>query len=432
MSTTANTFHKKEQLLESAFNGDLHRLKELAAELDDGNGIAKTIANIKDSIGLSAIHMAALQGNLNIFKFLIGDLNLNPDVQETHRGKTPLHLAITQGYLRSAVYLVKMGANPDIVDDTGASSLHYAAALGNKKLLHSLVSRGANVDALSIDGTPLESAARHGNQEAVELLLNYRANPNLTCRHVWTPLLASIRANSLQCVQLLLEAGADPNVRGLGMTPLELAAIDGVTDMVQLLLKAGADPNMINEQKLTPIEVAAVCGNNEVVEILLPKTKPISIYSKWSLGGIMKHVHSKEARVQRQRIQEVNFREAKSKGDTAFREMNYRLAAFHYSKAIFVEPFNATLFSNRSLCWLRLKQGKSALKDATRCMILKPNWPKAFYRAGAAMRLLGDFENAADAFFDGLKLDPGNQELRKAFQEAAEADLKSAGLIALR
>lgn len=49
---------------------------------------------------------------------------------------------------------------------------------------------------------------------------------------------------------------------------------------------------------MTPIEIAAEHGNNQVVEILLPKTKPISIYSKWSLGGIMKHVHSKEVRVQ--------------------------------------------------------------------------------------------------------------------------------------
>ena len=48
----------------------------------------------------------------------------------------------------------------------------------------------------------------------------------------------------------------------------------------------------------------------------------------------------------------------------------------------------ATLLANRSLCLLRLENGPMALKDATLCRMMRPNWPKACYRQGAAfMRL---------------------------------------------
>ncbi|KAL5702066.1 hypothetical protein ACHQM5_027331 [Ranunculus cassubicifolius] len=74
------------QLLQAAFSGNLRRLKKLASELDDGKGIAKTIAGVKDSLGMSAIHLAASKGNLNVCKYLIGELDLDVDVKETHRG----------------------------------------------------------------------------------------------------------------------------------------------------------------------------------------------------------------------------------------------------------------------------------------------------------------------------------------------------------
>ncbi|KAL5729267.1 hypothetical protein ACHQM5_002241 [Ranunculus cassubicifolius] len=71
------------ELLEASFNGDLHRLKlELAVELDDGKGIAKTVGEIKDEVGIRAIHVAAVEGQLHVLKYLIGDLKLDVDVKD--------------------------------------------------------------------------------------------------------------------------------------------------------------------------------------------------------------------------------------------------------------------------------------------------------------------------------------------------------------
>lgn len=57
-------------------------------------------------------------------------------------------------------------------------------------------------------------------------------------------------------------------------------------------------------------------------------------------------------------------------------------------QAIDLDPTNATLLSNRSLCWVRLGQPEHALTDAKACRALRPDWSKACYREGAALRLL--------------------------------------------
>ncbi|PIA31321.1 hypothetical protein AQUCO_05100096v1 [Aquilegia coerulea] len=57
--------------------------------------------------------------------------------------------------------------------------------------------------------------------------------------------------------------------------------------------------------------------------------------------------------------------------------------------AVELEPCDALLLSNRSLCRARLKNGDTALSDAEACLMFKPEWPKAYYRAGAACIVLG-------------------------------------------
>lgn len=61
---------------------------------------------------------------------------------------------------------------------------------------------------------------------------------------------------------------------------------------------------------------------------------------------------------------------------------------FCVRQAIDLDPNEAVLLSNRSLCWLRLGQGEHALEDARACRALRHDWHKACYREGAALRLL--------------------------------------------
>ncbi|KAG9452554.1 hypothetical protein H6P81_005458 [Aristolochia fimbriata] len=439
---------KVQKFLNAAQTGNLDLFKNLATQLDDGGkGLTKTVADVKDANKRGALHFAARNGQTEVCKYLIEELNLGDivDVKDDD-GETPLLHAVRQGHVAAAKFLLEHGADPAAASHLGATPLHHAAGIGNIELLSLLISKGVDVESQSDAGAPLIWAAGHGQHEAVKFLLEQNANPNTETDDNVTPLLSSVAAGSLPCLELLIQAGANANASAGGATPLHIAADNGSTEIINCLLKAGADPNITDEEGTKSVQVAASRGNRSAVEILLPLTAPIQDVPDWSVDGIIKHmqaegsreeVHkkeetnvSKESSLQKTQIPEVTPEarkkalEAKSRGDEAFKRRDYPMAIDAYTQAIDLDPTDGTLLSNRSLCWIRLGQAEHALTDAKACRALRPEWGKACYREGAALRLLQRFDEAANAFYEGVKLDPENKELVDAFREAVEAGRK--------
>uniref|UniRef100_A0A0E0KXG6 Serine/threonine-protein kinase BSK1-like TPR repeats domain-containing protein n=1 Tax=Oryza punctata TaxID=4537 RepID=A0A0E0KXG6_ORYPU len=437
---------KVQAFLEAARAGDLESLKKLAAALDEeGKGVAAVAAAVRDANKRTALHFAARDGRTDVCHFLISDLALPVDPKDDD-GETPLIHATRQAHLQTVTYLLQHGADPSVASTLGATPLHHAAGIGNLDLMKLILSKGVDVESESDAGTPLIWAAGHGQQEAVKLLLQHDAKPNTETDDGITSLLSAVAAGSLPCLEILIQAGADLNIRAGGATPLHIAADGGNVEIVNCLLKAGSDPNACDDDGLKPIQVAALRNNREVVELLLPLTSPIPGVSSWSIDGIIEYTKSveekaqvKEAttqkadRLQRPQLVEVSSEakerslEAKSRGDDAFRNKDYLVAVDAYTQAIELNPNDATLHSNRSLCWLRAGQAERALEDARACRALRPDWAKACYREGAALRLLQRFEEAANAFYEGVQLEPENGELVSAFREAIEAGRKFHG-----
>ncbi|CDJ26386.1 unnamed protein product [Triticum aestivum] len=79
---------------------------------------------------------------------------------------------------------------------------------------------------------------------------------------------------------------------------------------------------------------------------------------------------------------------------------------------------DATLYSDRSVCFLQIGEGDKAFADAYTCRMMRPDWPKACYRQGASLMLMKDYEKACGALFDGLKMDPRNLEIENALRHA--------------
>ncbi|KAG7030314.1 Ankyrin repeat and SOCS box protein 3 [Cucurbita argyrosperma subsp. argyrosperma] len=369
--------------------------------------------------------------------------------------ETPLIHAARQGHTDTARYLIESGANPAIASDLGATALHHSAGIGNIELLKFLLSRGPDVNSQSDAGSPLIWAAGHAQQEAVKLLLEHHANPNAETDDDITPLLSAVAAGSLACLDLLIQAGAKVNISAGGATPLHIAADSGNLEIINSLLQAGADPNAIDEDGLKPVQVAAARGNRAAVEILLPLTSAVEAIPNWTTDGILEYMQNEinKDRESSRNLEEVNKHkdstageqglpevspeakkkaaEAKSRGDDAFNTKDFQTAVDAYTQAIDLDPTDGTLFSNRSLCWIRLGQAEQALADARACRALKPDWPKACYREGAALRLLQAslqrFEEAANSFYEGVQLDPNNMALVNAFREAVEAGRKFHG-----
>ncbi|XP_030959709.1 ankyrin repeat, PH and SEC7 domain containing protein secG [Quercus lobata] len=437
---------KVQQFLNAARIGNLDLLKNLAGQLDEGKGLARTVADIKDANKRGALHFAAREGQTEVCKYLLEELKLDVDSKD-EEGETPLIHAARQGHTDTAKYLLEGGANPTIPSDLGATALHHSAGIGEIKLLKILLSKVVDVDSQSDAGTPLIWAAGHGQPDAVKVLLEHHANPNAETDDNITPLLSTVAAGSLPCLELLIQAGAKVNISVGGVTPLYIAADNGSLEIINCLLKAGADPNVIDEDGLKPIQVAAARGNRGAVEILFPLTSKVQTIANWTVDGILDYMQSEISKQDEARNKkEVNIleetslskqdlpqvtpeakkkaAEAKSRGDDAFKRKDYHMAIDSYTQAIDLDPTDATLLSNRSLCWIRLDQAEHALDDAKACRALRPDWPKACYREGAALRLLQRFDEAANSFYEGVQLDPENKELVNAFREAVEAGRK--------
>ncbi|KAJ8421378.1 hypothetical protein Cgig2_028736 [Carnegiea gigantea] len=382
-------------ILNAAYNGNLNVLKELVAEFGHGREEqAKGLMGVKDPKGRTALHCAAGRGKTHVCKYLVEQLKIDVNVKDDE-GYTPLHTSVLDGQYLTSVYVLDHGAQPNAADERGLTPLHCAAEIGRQEQLHLLISKGAEVDAQSLRGTPLQCAAADGMKNAVKMLLDNHAN-----------------------------AGADPNMGSHGITPLVVAVCEGQTEIIKCLLKAGADPNVTNIYDFTPLEMAAMRGRRADVRYLLQATTPIPGVPDWSVDGILDYVKSAEAENQAcsqaplcSDNPELNgsFMRRKQREQKLWQEtIISRQFTGIQRQASTAKPKDAAVYSNRSLCWARMNDGNNALKEAMICIMLRPDWPKACYRVGVAWRLLQNYEKAVAAFDRGLMLDPENKDLQDA------------------
>ncbi|XP_037423387.1 putative ankyrin repeat protein RF_0381 isoform X3 [Triticum dicoccoides] len=396
--------------IEAAINGNLRLVKKMARKVD--------LRGAKDAKGDTVLLFAACKGSLEICRFLVEDSGLDVD-SASKTGETPMVYAALAGKVQVMRYLLDRGADPAVRDDNGSTPLHYAA----EEAVRLLLSKGVPVDPVDHRGAPLQLAVAKDRVEVVKLLLEHGADPNKLVNHILTPLLMAVIRNSLKCMKLLIEAGADLNARGnSGPTPLTQAVDDGSTDFVKLLLEAGADPNIPSEHGAIPVELAAVHGRRDLVEVLFPRTKPIPSLPDWSVDGIIRTVKSPLMNhLQASVSVEEKIAFWKSQGKEAFAKEDYLTAMTFYGKVLDTDPSDATMYANQSLCWLRMRHGKLALEDALKCRMMRPRWSKAWYRQGAALSFMKDYEGAADAFRVALQLDPKNEEIKEALRKAEKA-----------
>uniref|UniRef100_A0A0D9Y1S7 Uncharacterized protein n=1 Tax=Leersia perrieri TaxID=77586 RepID=A0A0D9Y1S7_9ORYZ len=226
-------------LLVAADEGNLRRIKEIAATLnDEGLGIPATVARTTFH-GMSAMHAAS---ELHVYRYLIEVANMDANKPDsTPDRKTPLEQAIAGGHLPAVRYLIDHGADIHVERERNITVLHTAAKKGRTEIVKLLLSRGAHVDGKSNYTTPLYLAATKGYESTVRVLLEYKADPNkAVASGRETPLAAALSATSLPCVKLLIQAGADVNDKN---NPLALAAEGGLTEAMKWLLEAGANPN---------------------------------------------------------------------------------------------------------------------------------------------------------------------------------------------
>ncbi len=87
----------------------------------------------------------------------------------------PLLLAAGEGRLDAVRYLLDQGADVNARDERGRSALTEATFYGNTSVIKELVLRGADINAVSNEGTALDIAVSNKHDVIAELLKHYGA-----------------------------------------------------------------------------------------------------------------------------------------------------------------------------------------------------------------------------------------------------------------
>lgn len=145
-----------------------------------------------------------------------------------------------------------------------------AARDGDYEAVESLLNAGVDVDAKDNDGwTALMWAAGLGRERIVRLLLNAGADVNAKNKYGSTALMSAAEFGEFgneDCIERLLNAGADVNAKSKdGHTALMAAAYYGHEDIARLLLDAGADVDAKEKDGKTALSQAE---NKNIVKLL--------------------------------------------------------------------------------------------------------------------------------------------------------------------
>jgi RNA polymerase sigma factor (sigma-70 family) len=218
---------------------------------------------------LMEILKAARSGDVDRVKEL---LELDPRLLKARDllGNTALIMAVNFGHSEVAELLLDSGVKPGI---------HEAAAIGSTERVAKHLEEGAAlVDSSSPEGfTALTLAAHFGHPETAEFLISRGADVDAISKHEMrvTPLHAALFGRRIDTAILLVNHGADVRIkRGgtgwprAGWTALHYAASFGFVQLIELLLDRGALVDERDDEGKTPLGVAVEAGQTEASDIL--------------------------------------------------------------------------------------------------------------------------------------------------------------------
>ena len=178
--------------------------------------------------------------------------------------------AIRAHDLAKARGFIAEGVGVNALDSQSASALHWAAHLNDLEAVQLLLEAHADPNLANRFGvTPLHEAATMGNAAMVAAMLDAGGNPNAAFGAGETVLMTAARAGDADSVTALLKHGAkvDAVESWHGQTALMWAAMENHADVVDLIIKAGAQVNRASTRH-DWVKISYSAGN-------VPKTRDL-------------------------------------------------------------------------------------------------------------------------------------------------------------
>ncbi|KAG9342230.1 hypothetical protein JZ751_016732 [Albula glossodonta] len=270
--------------------------------------------------GDTLLHYAARHGHLRILTFLIEEMEMDVELYNCDY-KRALHEAVSMGQGECVSYLIAKGAKIDCLKKADWTPLMMACTRRNLEVIRELMAHGADPALKNKDGwncfhiacregdpdviqhlllaspdvwrteskihrTPLHTAAMHGCEDVVRILLDrnghitvakmllekHQASPSAADCLGTQPLhQAALTAQQGALHFLVRDLGVDVNERATDMqlTALHYAAKEGHTDTIKTLLKLGADLQASDRKGRTALHTASGGQHADTVHALL-------------------------------------------------------------------------------------------------------------------------------------------------------------------
>ena len=247
--------------------------------------------NSADPDGETYLHNAVRMGcSAKAFQAIIDH---GADVNAINKwNQTALALASMEKNIDAINILLNAGADPNIADSVGNTCLHEASRTNcSNEVLQSIIDHDVDVNAINKwNQTALALAVMEGNVDAINVLLNAAADPNIADVDGETCLHEAIRNDCRkEVLQSILDHEANVNVTTKQIfTALMMACTKGNAGVIRILLKANADPNIVNADGDTCLHVTTRKGcNKDILQSLLNHGANVNATNKLNVTALM-------------------------------------------------------------------------------------------------------------------------------------------------
>eukprot|EP01038_Epipyxis_sp_PR26KG_P013457 gene13457-18050_t len=226
--------------------------------------------------GMSAIHFAAYNDEIEIVDILCKK-GTNLMLLTEDKNDTALHLACKKGYLKMVEKLIELGMIA--VLDQQNKQLETALAVAIKfeyyELANLLLSKGADINITQLNGdSSLIKASFSGNENIVKFILQNNGSIHNRNFNNENALMTASKYGYTNILLILLQHGASVDeIDNFGRTSLIIACMGNKIDVLEMLITHHANVNIVDKWGYSALIYACTSRNSKcrqkMVEILV-------------------------------------------------------------------------------------------------------------------------------------------------------------------